>query len=407
MNALSAPGRLSRRHRPDYGLIICVGVLLVLGLVIIYSISPVLSHKLLGDVGRNYYLYGQLLHVSVGLGAFLLTSNLHYRRWQRWLPALVVVAGLALLLLMLPGISVSKNGATRWLNLGPLSFQPAELVKLTLVVGLANYFSRLSAIDLRDYRRSLWPMAALLGVLAILIVFLQRDLGTMVVVATIIFGVFFMSGVDIAQLGILLGMGAGVGVLSIALFPHRIARILTFFNPAQDVSSSGYHLNQALIAVGSGGLLGLGIGKSIQIYGYLPEAANDSIFAIIGETFGLIGAIAVLAVFVVLIYRGLQVARRAPNRFAQLLVVGVVLWVASQAAVNILAMIGLVPLTGIPLPFLSYGGTSLIMMMAAIGIVVNVSKYTERGNYADSTLRRGDGRSHDPTAGYRRRPEAV
>lgn len=397
MSALLSRSR--RKHRPDYLLIIAVGILLGLGLVIIYSISPVLSHKLLDDVNRNYFLYGQLLHVGLGLAAFMFTSNFNYTRWQKLLPVLLILTGLSLLFLVIPGLSVSKNGATRWVDIGLFSYQPVELLKLTLVVGLATYFSRLNIAELKNRARGFWPIAGLLLLVVLLVVFLQRDLGTMIVIAAIVVGLFFAAGVDFAQLATLLALGGGLGAASILLFPHRIERITTFVNPDSNVGGAGYHLNQALIAIGSGGVLGLGIGKSVQIYGYLPEAANDSIFAIIGETFGFVGSLVILGLFGFLALRMLRIAQSAPSRYSQLLVLGVLMWVITQTAVNITAMVGIIPLTGVPLPFLSYGGTSLVMTMAAMGIIVNVSKYTERGSHEDSTLRRRNRRAHYAFAG--------
>lgn len=397
-------GRTLRKKRADYGFMICVGVLLLLGLIILYSISPILSHKILGDVSRNYFLYNQLLHVGLGLVGFVFASNFYYKRWQGLLKPILIITGLSLLLLMIPALSLTKNGATRWVELGPVSFQPAELMKFSLVLLLAGWFAKLNPEEMKNNAKTLWPMTALLGVIALFVLFLQKDMGTMLVLAGIGVGVFYGAGVSLRQLGILLGIGIGMGVASILVFPHRLERVVTYLTPSQATEEQSYHLNQALIAIGSGGLFGLGIGKSVQVYGYLPEAANDSIFAIIGETFGLVGCAVILAIFGVLIYRGLRIARGAPDRYGQLLVLGIMLWLTAQTAINIAAMIGLVPLTGIPLPFLSYGGTSLVMLMTAMGIVVNVSKYAERRVDEGSTERRRDRRTYNAYPSYSGRP---
>lgn len=397
-----AGNNLLRRHKPDYLLVLSLVVLLVLGLVIIYSISPVLSHKIIGDGSRNHFLFGQLWHVGVGIVAFGLAASLRYQRWQRLLPVLIVASALALLLLMIPGVAITKNGATRWIGIGDMSFQPAELIKFTLVILLAGHFARLGARSLADKTKTLWPVVIVLAIVSAFVLFAQRDMGTMLVIGAIIIGVFFASGVSLKQVATLLGIGTTVGIGSILLFPHRIARIATFLNPDQDVTSTSYHLNQALIAIGSGGLFGLGLGKSVQIYGYLPEAANDSIFAIIAETFGLLGSLIVFAAFGLFLYRGYLIAVGAPDRFGQLLALGIVIWVGAQAIINMAAMLGIVPLTGIPLPFLSYGGTSLTFVMAAAGVLINISKYSKRGAYADSTIRGRYRRASD--AGLGRRP---
>ncbi len=383
-----------RKHRPDYLLMLATGLLLLAGLIIIYSISPVLSHKILGNVSDNYYLYQQAAHIGVGLVVFFIAANIPYPKWQDWLPWLIVITGLSLLLLMIPGLASTRNGATRWINLGPLSFQPAELIKFTLVIALATQFQSLVSHDHTESRRRLWLALFILAVLSLFIMILQRDMGTMIVITDIIIGLLFVSGERLVHVGALIGIGLIMGVLSIIIFPHRLQRLVTFVNPAQNQSTSGYHLSQALIAIGSGGFTGLGIGKSVQVYGYLPEAANDSIFAIIAETVGFIGVVAVIALFGFLLYRGFMVATNAPNRFAQLLAMGVVIWIGAQAVINMTAMVGLIPLTGVPLPFLSYGGTNLVMMLAAMGILVNISKYSQRGKYAHSTLGRRNRRPH-------------
>lgn len=396
---------LRRRSRPDYLFIICLGVLLLLGLIIIYSISPILSHKLLGNVNRNYFLYNQLLHISLGLAGFIFAANFHYSRWQKLVPMLVVGTGLSLLLLMIPALSLTKNGATRWVALGPLSFQPAELMKLTLILLVAGWLANLTQLQLREHAKTLWPMLGLLGLVAILVLFIQKDMGTTLIIAASLVGMFYASGVNLRQLWVIGAAGLAAGLAGILMFPHRLERLLTFFNPSQgSISGEGYHLNQALIAIGSGGLFGLGIGKSVQVWGYLPEAANDSIFAIVGETLGLAGGVAVMSVFGFMIYRGLRIALGCGTRYGQLLGLGIMIWVGSQTLLNITAMTGLVPLTGIPLPFLSYGGTSLVVLMVAMGIMVNLSRQGKRGSYEDSAIRRRNGRTHYAYSGYRSGP---
>lgn len=394
-----------RKHKPDYLLLLSIGVLLLLGLVIIYSISPVLSHKIIEDAGRNHFLFGQLLHIGLGLAAFFVAANMRYQQWRRLLPGLIILSAFTLLLLMIPGVGVEKNGAVRWIEIAGVSFQPSELIKLTLVVYVAQRFSRLRKQAVNDSSQMLWPTVVMLLVVSFFIVFLQRDLGTMVVMSSIIVGLFYASGVSLKQVGTLLGIGAGLGLASIAMFPHRIARVVTFLNPDQGVTSSSYHINQALIAIGSGGIFGLGLGKSIQVYGYLPEAANDSIFAIIAETFGFVGSLIVLAAFALLLYRGFLIALRSPDRFGQLMALGIVLWIGSQTIINMGAMLGVIPLTGIPLPFLSYGGSSLLFVMIAAGILVNISKHTQRGLYEGSTLRGRNRRSRH--TGTRHRPASA
>lgn len=400
--APSGPKRRSngagRRHRADVSLVMITLLLTLFGLVVIYAVSPILSHKLVDDVDRNYFLFAQLRNVAVALVAFVVASKIDWRNWRnKLLPILIIVTGVSLLLMFIPGLAITEKGATRWVDLGLFSFQPSELIKLTVIVAASAWFARLSTEKLKEPKNTLWPVLALLGVISGFVLIHQRDLGTMLVIGAVLLAIVFMSGVKLSHIAALLGVGVGFGLLNILFFPYRLERLMTFINPGDSLGDTGYHLHQALIAIGSGGLFGLGLGRSVQVYGYLPEAANDSIFAIIGEMFGFFGAVAVVILFGILVFRMLKVAKLAPDKFSQLLVVGITSWLGVQAAVNMMAMIGLVPLTGIPLPFVSYGGSSLVFMMAALGIVVNVSRYTVRESYADSSQRRRQRRSHNAT----------
>lgn len=390
----------ARSHRADLSLVVIAGVLLMIGLVVIYSISPILSHKLADDAGRNIFTYGQLVNIAVATAAFVIVSRINWRRWEQWLPWVVGAALISSLLLFIPQLAIDTGGslgATRWLGIGSLSFQPAELMKFATLLVAASWFAKLSAQDLKDTKKVLWPSLILLAIISMFVLIHQKDMGTMLVVTAIVIGVFFVSGASLKQLGALLGIGTAFGLLNIVLLPHRLERVLTFMNPDSDLSDSGYHLYQSLIAVGSGGLFGLGLGKSVQVYGYLPEVANDSIFAIIAETFGFVGAGIVIALFGLLIYRLLENGRYAPDKFSQFLCVGLAVWIGSQALLNISAMLGIVPLTGITLPFISYGGSSLLFVMIAMGIVVNISRNSvRRSRDADRLKRRRYGRAYSP-----------
>ena len=396
-----------RRHRADVGIILLVGILLAFGLVVIYSISPILSQELMDGVGRNYFFYNQLIHIVIGLALFVIASQLPLKWWRKILPWMAAGVAAFLIVMLMPQVGISEGGATRWLGIGPLSFQPAELVKFVAVIGAAVWFASLSKSEINNYKFTLLPVAIVLTIVALFVVVHQRDLGTMLVVALIIGSIFFVSGVKWQHLTALLATGGAAGVLSIALFPHRMERIATFFSPDEGLAESSYHLHQALIAVGSGGLFGLGLGGSVQVYGYLPEAANDSIFAIIAETFGLVGALAVIGLFGLLIYRCLVVANRSENMFARYVVVGITAWIGGQAMINIMAMIGIIPLTGITLPFLSYGGTSMVMVLLAMGVVTHISKYTVRISHENSRQRRGKRRTHHSHSGRRTSSQAA
>lgn len=381
-----------RAHHPDYVIAIVVTILLVIGLVIMYSISPILSHKLVGSADRNYYFLNQIKYVVLGVAAWAVVASLRYDRWRQWAPWLLGVSVVGLIALLFPALSHSSHGATRWLDLGPISVQPAEVLKLGLIVYLAMWFERR-----REEIKSFWdgvvPFAIVVGAACFTVVTLQRDMGTMMVIALSTIGMFFAAGLRWRHLGLVAAVGAVSSYASIVLFPHRMSRVMTFMNPRCDdpafALDQSRHICQALLGIGSGGLFGVGLGHSIQVYGYLPEAANDSIFTIIAEEFGLVGSLAIIGLFGVLVYRGLTVARNAPDMFSRLMATGISLWMLFQAVINIGAMLSLVPLTGIPLPFISYGGTSLILSLVAMGILLNISKYTIREeSHAGSSERR-------------------
>lgn len=370
-----------RRHRPDYSILVIIVSLLVLSLVLLYSISPVLGHKLFGDVSEQFFLHNQALHLTVGLAVFVVAVKVPWQMWLRWLPYILGATAIASLLLFVPGLAVEQNGATRWIRLFGFSFQPAELLKLAVVFFMAYHGARFMQDGTEkplEQRRFALVAMAVLGLSGILVLVVQRDLGTMVVVAAIVMTLYFASGAAWRWIGVIGASGLGATLLMIAAFPHRRARVLAFLNQNNlEASSSSYHLNQSLVALGSGGLDGVGLGKSVQVYGYLPEAASDSIFAIIGESFGFIGSSIVVVLLGIFVWRGLRVATHVVDPRAHLIALGITVWFGMQAFVNIGAMIGLIPLTGIPLPFLSYGGSSLISLLFAAGILFNLSRETQ------------------------------
>jgi len=387
-------GRSVRAHHPDYVIALIITVLLAIGLVMMYSISPILSHKLTGNSDRNYYFVNQIKYVVLGLAAWVVATAIPYTKWRVWAPRLLALAIAGLVGLLVPGLSHSSNGATRWIGIGSVSVQPAEILKLALILYLAAWFERHQK-DVGSLWDGVLPFSIMVGAASFVIVVFQRDMGTMMVLALATIGMYFAAGMRWRHFGGLVGVGAVLGWGAVVAFPHRLSRLTTFLDPGKDLTGQGYHINQALIAIGSGGFFGLGLGRSIQVYGYLPEAANDSIYAIIAEEFGLIGSLAIVVLFGLLVYRGLQVARNAPDMFARLAAAGISLWLMFQAMINIGAMLAVLPLTGIPLPFISYGGTSLVISLFAAGILLNISKFTVREGASDlpGTARRPRGRS--------------
>ncbi|HSX28140.1 MAG TPA: putative peptidoglycan glycosyltransferase FtsW [Candidatus Saccharimonadales bacterium] len=373
-----------RRHRPDYLITLSMVVLMLLGLVIIYAVSPALAERINatgqgGNLDHNHFMYRQLGYLVIGVIAFLVTAFVPLDFWRKCRTQIFGAAVvLSVLLVLLPGaLTISVNGATRWINLGFISFQPAELLKFGLVIFMAAFLSsriREQKLDSRD--ETIMPLVIILGLVSLLVVVAQKDMGTMFALLAIFLVSLYMAGVNRRNMAMLIGGIIAAGVLLVVTFPHRMARILTFLNPQGDPNGAGYHINQALIAVGSGGFSGRGLGQSIQAFGYLPEAANDSIFAILAEKFGFIGTIIVLCIFGFLFFRIIRVMERAPTDYMRLLVAGVFGWLVAHTLVNIGAMLSVLPLTGVTLPFLSFGGTSLLFIMAALGLVVNVSRYT-------------------------------
>jgi len=276
-----------------------------------------------------------------------------------------------LLVVFLPGVGIKALGAKRWINLGFTVLQPAELAKLTLVIYLSAWFSS-------KEKGRLVSFLLLLGMVTGLIV-LEPDLGTTLVIAATAVTMYFFSGAPIKQFVMLIPVLV-LGALGLAISsPYRFRRVTTFFNPENDPLGASYHIRQATIALGSGGLFGVGIGKSRQKYEYLPEANTDSIFAIIGEEVGFIGAAGLLILFFILISRGFQIARRVEDPFGRYLALGITSWIGYQVIMNIAAMVALIPLTGVPLPLLSYGGSSLIVVLTGLGILVNISKCRTHG----------------------------
>jgi cell division protein FtsW len=397
-----------RSHHPDYGIALIVTILLAIGLVIMYSISPILSYKVSPTTPGDYYFMNQLRYVGLGLLVWIVTAAIPYGSWRKWSPWLLMAATIGLFALMVPHLSTNENGATRWLKLGPLSVQPAEILKVALLLYLAAWFERRTT-ELKSFWDGVVPFGVMVGVAAFVIVVLQKDMGTMMVLALAAIAMYFAAGLKWTHFASIAGVALVGSVGAIVAFPHRMQRITTFLHLACGnlvalATSPDYHSCQALIAAGSGGLFGLGLGHSIQVYGYLPEAANDSIFAIIAEEFGLLGSLAITGMFGLLVWRGLQVARTAPDMFSRLVAVGISMWMLFQALINIAAMLALIPLTGIPLPFISYGGTSLVISLFGIGILLNISKYTVReASDANSRQRRGDSRTYIANSGNMRR----
>jgi len=362
-----------RRHRPDYILIVLSLMLLTIGLVVIYSISPALS--LTNNVSQNYYINRQMLSIVFGFIAFAVAITMPISFWKRIQNPLIAVAAISAIAVRLFGQEV--NGAYRWIQVGGVSFQSAELIKIALLIWLAGFLSnRIRTGTISDYRKALYPVIACLAILGFVVAGLQSDLGSTGVMVIMIASMSFVAGMPLKKIGLVALVVVALLGITIAITPYRLGRIETYLHPSSNCLTTGYQACQALISVGSGGSIGLGLGRSVQAYGYLPEAADDSIFAIYSEKFGYLGDIVLLTLFVALFTRIKRIVDRAPDDYTKLLSVGVLAWLGSQTLINIGGMIGVLPLKGITLPFISYGGTSLIFIIFAIGILFQISRYT-------------------------------
>ncbi|MDD5606163.1 MAG: putative lipid II flippase FtsW [Patescibacteria group bacterium] len=360
-------------HRQDNYLALVILGLVIFGLIMVASASVVQSYEAAGT--NNYYLIRQAIFAGVGLFFWWVFQRIDYRYWKRYATIFLAVGVIALLLVLVPGIGVEAGGAKRWINLGFSTLQASELMKFGLIVYFAYWFEK-KGREIGDFYKTFLPFCVIVGAI-FLLVMQGPDLGTATLIA-IIAGVMYMgAGATWGQLGILFFGGLSAILVLIKAAPYRFRRLLTFLNPGADPLGAGYHINQALLAIGSGGLFGLGYGHSRQKYNFLPEAASDSIFAVIGEELGLIGTVfLVLLPFAFIVWRGLVVARRAPDMFGRMLALGITTWIGLQAVLNMGATVGMLPLTGVPLPFVSLGGSSLVIMLMAAGVLLNISKQT-------------------------------
>ncbi|MEA3076630.1 MAG: cell division protein FtsW [Actinomycetota bacterium] len=365
-----APKRPMPRPLPYVFLLMVVGGLTLIGLVMVLSASSV---QALRNHGSSWYFFNrQLLWVGIGTAAMAATSRVDYRQWRRFGVPLLVVAMVMMVLVLIPGIGIRVSGSSRWLGYGPFRIQPSELAKLGILLFSADLLTK-RGDRMRDWRFTVRPVVGFyLGIAVLLLC--QPDLGTALVTGCIVMGVVFLAGTPLLWMGGL-GAGAGLGTLLLAkVEPYRWRRMTSFRNPLADVTNTGYQAAQGRVALASGRLTGVGLGSSRAKWGFLPAAHTDFIFAIIGEELGLLGALLVVGLFGALAYLGARTAMRAPDRFGFLLAGGITAWVVGQAVINIGAVTGLLPITGVPLPFVSSGGSSLVPMMAAIGMLLNVTR---------------------------------
>jgi len=370
------PRARRRRYSPLFGLLVILGFGLGLyGLVMVLSAS---SGDAL-DGGDPWSAFRrQSLWFAAGLMAALCTSRLDHRLWRERLSIpLLLGAGAMLVLVLVPGVGLSVNGASRWIGVGGFTFQPSELAKLALIVWVADMATRRYR-DVTCINSTLAPILMMTGAFAVLLI-LEPDLGTAIVVCAVVFVVLYMAGAALSHLWIMAGVASCLALTLAWLAPYRRERLLAFSDPWEDPLESGYQTVQAGVALANGGISGVGLGASRGKWGFLPEAHTDFIYAIIAEEFGVIGGLTVLGAFVLIGAAGFLVAHRLRQRdpFASLVAVGITTWIVLQAFVNIGAVVGALPITGVTLPFLSAGGSSLVVTMAAYGVLLNIASHVD------------------------------
>lgn len=366
----------------DFGMLITIIILLCAGIVMVASASS--YYSLSNYENSNYFLVRQLVFGIVGFIVMLIISKIDYKNYKRW-GYIFYILCLVLLILVLTPLGQTRNGAKRWLGFGALVFQPSEIMKIGLVIGMSTYLS-LNYKKLNSLKGYLVPILML--VLVVIVMFLQKHLSGTIVMVIAAISIIFASGIKIKLRYILFGGILVVGMLAVfILMPSgdtessgsfRMDRIVSFLNPEEDIRGGNWQAAQSLYAIGSGGIFGRGLGQSRQKYLWLPEAQNDFIFSVLGEELGLVGTLTILALFSFFIYRGYKIAINAKDMYGSLLATGITSAFALQILVNIAVVTCTVPVTGMPLPFFSYGGTALFINLCAMGIVLNISRYSKK-----------------------------
>lgn len=366
MKRLSS-GYAFRKTGWDSRLLLTTLVLSGLGLIVVYDASSVQGFQNFND--KYYYIRQQLIWMALGLG-FLGLSMLGSYKWLKKIALPFFLTSFLLLLMVnLPGLGVSAGGAHRWLKISFLTIQPTEIIKLSVIIFLAALFEKKVATT---------PLLVIIGLVSLIVGILQKDLGSTIVFDLTAVGVYLVAG---APWQYFLAL-APVSLLGLLFFivgsSYRRQRVLAFLDPFSDPQGFTYHISQVLIALGSGGLFGLGLGESRQKFAYIPEVTTDSIFSIIGEELGFAGSVVVIGLFCYFLYRAFLIVERCDDRFGKLLAAGITIWLGTQAVVNLAAMASLIPLTGVPLPFISYGGSALLMNLLGVGILLNISRSANR-----------------------------
>ncbi|TDX53015.1 stage V sporulation protein E [Orenia marismortui] len=361
------------RKAPDFIIFFVIVTLLGIGVVMVFSSTSISAYQRYDD--SFYFLKRQLLWSIIGIGVMIFFMKFDYHRYIKWSPKILMGSMLLLILVLVPGVGKNVKGSTRWIDLGPLPpLQVSEIAKVSMVIYMSRYLS-LKNKRIKSFWKGLFPPLLILGVVFALIL-AEPDLGTAVTIGATVMVMFVAAG---AKWRHLIGLGSlsipGIFFMIITE-PYRLKRLLSFLDPWKDPLGSGFHIIQSLYALGSGGLFGAGLGRSRQKFFYLPEPGTDFIFSVLGEELGFVGTFTVIALYFLFAWRGLQIALKSEDLFGCMLAIGITTMITLQAIINMAVVSGSMPVTGITLPFISYGGSSLVFMLAGVGILLNVSRFT-------------------------------
>jgi len=360
-------------HEADQILIAIVGAILLFGITMLSSATSAIAHIKYGD--SYYFFKHQLFGLALGLIVFWFLSKIDYHIWEKYGFMFLIISIILLLLVFIPGLSANYGKARSWINIFGFSLQPSELVKLSFLIYLATWLARRGKA-IKNFSQGTAPFIIVLSFVAFLMI-QQPDIGTLLIISIISMIVYFVGGGNIKHILVIIGAGLLGLYIMLQIMPYQANRFKCFLDPTFSSNDICYQVNQSLIAVGSGGLWGRGFGASRQKFMYLPEVYGDSIFSIISEEIGMVFSSILILLYITVFYRGYLISKYAPDMFGRILAIGIVSWIVIQATINIGGMIALMPMTGVPLPFISYGGTAILSSLAAMGILINISKYTK------------------------------
>lgn len=363
---------LIEKKSPDLWLFIVVILLMAIGLCMVFSSSYIMAYKWYED--SYYFLKKQLIYAMIALIAFFFAINTDYRYYKKFTLPILILSITLLCLVYIPNIGRTAGGASRWIRIGFFSFQPSEIAKFALILYMAESLTRKQTKDIKTFSRGVLPTLIIMFVMFFLIL-KEPDFSTSLIVLGISFIMLFIGGTRVIQLYALIVAAIPLGLLILSREEYRKVRLLSFLDPWKDPLDSGFHIIQSLLALGSGGIFGIGLAESKQKYFYLPDQHTDFIFSIIGEELGFVGTVIIIILFIILLWRGFKIALDTSDQFGTLLAAGITSMVVFQSIINIGVVTKMVPTTGITLPFVSYGGTSLIINMFCAGILLNISRY--------------------------------